>query len=115
MGLETKRPPAGGRVVYCLVVSPPVFLEADFFIFLVFVFVFVFFIVSLDIVSPLVAAGAVVVPDLSWAKAVDVRKATAAVAMMILRMRRAPLFFMSGRRTITEQNYSGSSSTISYL
>src|SRR6185437_4981168 len=85
----TKRPPEGGRVAYCLVVSS-VFLADAFFAFLGF-----FFMVSLLlIVSPL-AAGVVDV----WAKAVDETnavdeiKARAVVAMISLRMRRPPLFF----------------------
>src|SRR5271156_4641060 len=81
------------------IVSSPAFLAVflDFFIgFLL--------IVSLDIVSPLAAGAA---PALSWAKAVDEtravdeRKARAAVATISLRMRSASVGF-SYRRTITE-------------
>src|SRR5581483_10267087 len=94
---DTKRPPEGGRVAYCLVVSlvaSSIFL-ADFFFVLVFV---VFFMVSpLLMVSLPVGAGVVV-----WAKAVEETKARARVAMRSLRMRRPPLVFFTGRRTITE-------------
>src|SRR5581483_9571843 len=69
---------------YCFCIVSSVFL-ADFF----FVCFLLILVSLLLIVSPLVAAGAVeVLPALSWAKAVEDKKARAAVAMISLRIGR---------------------------
>src|SRR3974390_541810 len=87
------------RWPHCLVMaSSPVFLAVFFDFF------GAFFIVSLDMVSPLAAAGGE--PALSCAKAagnpVEATKARAMVAMTNLRMRKSP-FLVAGPRTITER------------